>query len=134
MSRQATSDSGSRDHSGYSRTAIRAAWSTRGHTTRRRSSKVLTFRVGGALSGIQFVSSNAGCRVINVDQGSDQQRWELALRLDEFSIRRLNRVFGTDVEHRGSTLEERLAFRVRTLTASSPSRRSSTFLLSKSRR
>jgi 2-polyprenyl-3-methyl-5-hydroxy-6-metoxy-1,4-benzoquinol methylase len=63
--------------------------------------------VGGALSGFQFALSKAGCDVVNVDPGEeDQEYWELSLRLNSDSMARLNRVFGTSVELRGSTLQD----------------------------
>jgi SAM-dependent methyltransferase len=63
--------------------------------------------IGGALSGFQFVLSRSGCRVTNIDPGEqDQDYWELALRLNDVTMQRLNRVFGTDVQFLGCTLQE----------------------------
>lgn len=63
--------------------------------------------IGGALSGFQFALSKSGCRVINIDPGEeDQEYWELALRLSDPTMARLNRLFGTDVQFRGCTLQD----------------------------
>jgi SAM-dependent methyltransferase len=63
--------------------------------------------VGGGLSGFQFTLSRAGCSVVNVDPGGeDQEYWQLTRRLDSDTMARLNRVFDTDVELRGVTLDQ----------------------------
>jgi len=51
--------------------------------------------VGGGLAGFQFALSRVGCDVVNVDPGSDAhgRGWPV----DEASIGRLNRAFGTSV-------------------------------------
>jgi SAM-dependent methyltransferase len=51
--------------------------------------------VGGGLSGLQFVLSREGCRVTNVDPGTDpHQAWQGSSE----DHARLNWAFGTDVE------------------------------------
>ncbi|MEY2420247.1 MAG: hypothetical protein QOI95_314 [Acidimicrobiaceae bacterium] len=63
--------------------------------------------LGGALAGFQFVLSKQGCHVMNVDPGEeDQAYWELAIRLDDDTMARLNRLFRTDVVLVGSTLAQ----------------------------
>jgi len=51
--------------------------------------------IGGSLSGFQFVLDKTGCQVANVDPGmkSHGQGWPV----DESSIQRLNKAFGTRV-------------------------------------
>jgi SAM-dependent methyltransferase len=60
--------------------------------------------IGGALSGFQFVLANAGAKVINVDPVDGA--YGARLPLNESTIARLNRAFGTDVELRRCTLDE----------------------------
>jgi SAM-dependent methyltransferase len=52
--------------------------------------------IGGGLSGFQFVLSRAGCSVVNVDpgMGANGRGWPV----DNASIARLNRSFGTNVQ------------------------------------
>jgi SAM-dependent methyltransferase len=59
--------------------------------------------IGGSLAGLQFVLSVAGVRVINVDPG---ERAVVGWSVNQSSIDRLNRAFGTDVELRNCFLEE----------------------------
>ena len=60
--------------------------------------------VGGGLSGFQFALARSGMKVINVDPGESAagKGWPV----DQRSIERLNRSFGTDVELRNCTLAE----------------------------
>jgi SAM-dependent methyltransferase len=57
--------------------------------------------LGGGLSGFQFIVDQAGCRVVNVDPGMEVKGWPC----NPASIERLNRLFGTHVELRNSTIE-----------------------------
>jgi SAM-dependent methyltransferase len=57
--------------------------------------------LGGGLSGFQFIVDKAGCGVVNVDPGMEVKGWSCDLA----SIERLNRLFGTQVELRNSTIE-----------------------------
>src|SRR5580692_10949703 len=59
--------------------------------------------VGGGLSGFQFILDQAGCQVINVDPGMDAKGrgWPC----NPASMDRLNKLFGTHVELRNTTIE-----------------------------
>ena len=59
--------------------------------------------LGGSLAGFQFVLSQAGHRVVNVDPGLDAKG--LGWPVDEASIARLNGLFGTDVRLLNTTLD-----------------------------
>ena len=58
--------------------------------------------VGGGLSGFQFVLSQEGCRVVNVDPGMDEHDWPC----NQDSIQKMNRLFGTNVELCNSTIDQ----------------------------
>ncbi len=59
--------------------------------------------IGGSLSGFQFVLERCGANVINVDPGeaAHGRGWPV----DEHSIARLNRMFGTNIELRNTFLQ-----------------------------
>jgi SAM-dependent methyltransferase len=59
--------------------------------------------LGGGLSGFQFVLDQSGCYVVNVDPGMEAagRGWPC----DSASMERLNRLFGTHVELRNTTIE-----------------------------
>lgn len=59
--------------------------------------------IGGSLAGFQFVLAAEGAKVINVDPG---ERAAIGWPVDNATIARLNRTFGTDVELRNCFLEE----------------------------
>jgi SAM-dependent methyltransferase len=61
--------------------------------------------IGGALSGFQFALAKAGCRVVNVDPGDDDEYWGLSLPMNRQTMGRLNRVFRTDVDLRVTTIQ-----------------------------
>ncbi len=58
--------------------------------------------VGGGLSGLQFVLSREGCRVVNVDPGMPEHGWTA----NRESVERLNRVFRTSVEIQNRGIED----------------------------
>ncbi|RMH27979.1 MAG: class I SAM-dependent methyltransferase [Planctomycetota bacterium] len=60
--------------------------------------------IGGGLAGMQFVLARAGASVVNVDPGDEAhgRGWPV----DERSIARLNRAFGTSVELRRTFLQD----------------------------
>jgi SAM-dependent methyltransferase len=59
--------------------------------------------IGGSLAGLQFVLSKEGLRMVNVDPGEKAAHgWPV----NQESIARLNRAFGTDVELRNCYIEE----------------------------
>ena len=60
--------------------------------------------IGGGLSGFQFVLDRSGADVTNVDPGeaAHGRGWPV----DEHSIARLNRVFGTSIELRNTFLQD----------------------------
>ena len=63
--------------------------------------------IGGALSGFQFILSKCGARVLNVDPGEeDGEYWEHRFPLRQSTFDRLNRIFGTDVRLKGTTLPD----------------------------
>lgn len=64
----------------------------------------LAIELGGGLSGFQFVLAACGARVRNVDPGeqAEGRGWPV----DQSSIARLNRAFGTRVELAQSKLDE----------------------------
>jgi SAM-dependent methyltransferase len=59
--------------------------------------------IGGGVSGFQFALARAGCRVTNVDPGMDLE--PVSWRVDEGTIRRLNKLYGTDVVLRNTDIE-----------------------------
>ncbi len=63
-----------------------------------------TLEIGGGLAGLQFTLAQAGCKVVNVDPGMEAAG--VGWHCDAISIARLNRVFGTDVELRNTTIEK----------------------------
>lgn len=60
--------------------------------------------VGGSLSGFQFTLNKSGCEVVNIDPGLDAigVGWPCT----QESIARLNRIFGTSVELRNTTIDK----------------------------
>lgn len=63
--------------------------------------------IGGALSGFQFALSKSGARVVNVDPGEDDaEYWQHRFPLNQSTLKRLNRVFGTGVRLQGTTVQE----------------------------
>ena len=58
--------------------------------------------IGGGLSGFQFVLDGCGCRVVNVDPGLEAKGkgWSC----DPSAMAKLNRLFGTAVELRNTTI------------------------------
>jgi SAM-dependent methyltransferase len=60
--------------------------------------------LGGSLSGLQFVLARLGHRVLNVDPGL--AAGGLGWAVDQASIARLNRWFGTDVRLLNTTLDQ----------------------------
>ena len=60
--------------------------------------------IGGGLSGFQFVLSRAGCRVTNVDPG--MELGPITWQVDETSMRRLNKLYATDVVLRNTVIED----------------------------
>ena len=60
--------------------------------------------VGGSLSGFQFVLSELGCSVVNVDPGLEATG--VGWPCDQNSLRELNALFGTSVELRNCVIEE----------------------------
>ena len=59
--------------------------------------------IGGSLAGLQFVLAREGVKVVNVDPGEQAVHgWPVNQR----SIARLNRAFGTDVELRNCYIED----------------------------
>lgn len=59
--------------------------------------------IGGSLAGLQFALAQTGLSVVNVDPG---EKATMGWPVNQRSIARLNRAFGTDVELRSSFLEE----------------------------
>lgn len=59
--------------------------------------------IGGSLAGLQFVLAREGVKVVNVDPG---ERAAHGWPVNQDSIARLNRAFGTDVELRDCFVEE----------------------------
>lgn len=59
--------------------------------------------LGGSLAGLQFVVATAGVKVVNVDPG---EQAAVGWPVNQESVHRLNRAFGTDVELRNCFLEE----------------------------
>jgi SAM-dependent methyltransferase len=59
--------------------------------------------IGGSLAGFQFTLAKAGAKVTNIDPG--QEASGLGWPVDQESIARLNRSFGTDVRLLNMTLE-----------------------------
>jgi 2-polyprenyl-3-methyl-5-hydroxy-6-metoxy-1,4-benzoquinol methylase len=60
--------------------------------------------IGGGLSGFQFVLSQEGCNVTNVDPG--MERDSFSWPCDPSTIARLNDLYGTDVQLRNTVLED----------------------------
>ena len=60
--------------------------------------------VGGSNAGLQFVLASEGVEVTNVDPGEESEG--LGWPVDDTSVERLNRVFGTDVKLINSTLQD----------------------------
>jgi SAM-dependent methyltransferase len=60
--------------------------------------------IGGGLSGFQFVLDRAGCHVTNVDPGMEAHKRDWPV--DERSMQRLNRAFGTSVVLRNCLLQD----------------------------
>jgi SAM-dependent methyltransferase len=58
--------------------------------------------IGGGLSGFQFALDKAGCSVVNVDPGLEAKG--VGWPCDPHTIQNLNRVFGTRVELRNTTI------------------------------
>ncbi|HEV2694567.1 MAG TPA: class I SAM-dependent methyltransferase [Verrucomicrobiae bacterium] len=58
--------------------------------------------VGGSLAGFQFVLDRFGCQVVNVDPG--MQAAGVGWPCDQASIGKLNRIFGTKIELRNTTM------------------------------
>ncbi len=58
--------------------------------------------IGGGLSGFQFVLDKEGCKVVNVDPGTEAMGWPCDIN----SMKKLNRLFGTSVELRNTVLTE----------------------------
>ncbi len=58
--------------------------------------------IGGSLSGFQFVLSQSGCKVINIDPGMEAVG--VGWPCDESSIKKLNSLFRTDVELRNTVI------------------------------
>lgn len=59
--------------------------------------------IGGSLAGLQFALAKSGVSVVNVDPG---EKAVMGWPVNQDSIGRLNRAFGTDVELRNAFLEE----------------------------
>lgn len=59
--------------------------------------------IGGSLAGFQFVLARQGCQVVNVDPGMAAEG--VGWPCDQASISRLNRMFGTAVELRNTTVD-----------------------------
>lgn len=60
--------------------------------------------IGGGLSGFQFVLEKYGCKVVNVDPGLESSG--IGWPCTSESIGRLNRLFGTSVELRNTTMAQ----------------------------
>ena len=60
--------------------------------------------VGGSLAGFQFVLARHGCQVVNVDPGMEAAG--VGWPCDQRSIGQLNRIFGTNVELRNTTVDK----------------------------
>ena len=58
--------------------------------------------IGGGLGGFQFVLDQEGCKVVNVDPGTEAMDWPC----DANSMDKLNRLFGTSVDLRNTVLTE----------------------------
>jgi SAM-dependent methyltransferase len=59
--------------------------------------------LGGGLSGFQFALDKIGCDVVNVDPGLEAKG--IGWPCDSVSMERLNRLFGTRVQLRNTTIE-----------------------------
>lgn len=59
--------------------------------------------LGGGLSGFQFILDRNGCNVVNVDPGMEAKGLGWPCDLD--SMKKLNALFGTNVELRNTTIE-----------------------------
>ena len=59
--------------------------------------------LGGGLSGFQFVLDKSGCSVVNVDPGMEAKG--IGWPCDHTSMKKLNNLFGANVELRNTTIE-----------------------------